>query len=279
MGIERSCLMLYNYTVNMDVSYMKKVLIINGSPRAGQTRRIVACFTDKLGTDIECEIINLREKDISYCKGCALCLSRGEEFCPGKDDFASILAKMDEADAIVFATPIYSLDIPGLFKNFFDRLAFVYHRPRFFNKIFTSIITQGVYGGSRIDKYFKTTAGFWGGFYLPGEVFTLTSGAYDPSQEWNDREKMTVDRRLTDLAARLEDELGKDKIYSPSLFRIFMFRLTRTSHKLNGDQNKDRDHFQEMGWFSSDYFYPVGLNTLQKLVGVLADIIAKKMPR
>ncbi len=34
---------------------------------------------------------------------------------------------------------------------FLDRLGFVFHRPRFFGKAFTSIVAQGIYGGGKIS--------------------------------------------------------------------------------------------------------------------------------
>jgi multimeric flavodoxin WrbA len=38
-------------------------------------------------------------------------------------------------------------------KIFLDRLGFVFHRPRFFGKTFTSIVVQGIYGGPKIVEY------------------------------------------------------------------------------------------------------------------------------
>jgi hypothetical protein len=40
-------------------------------------------------------------------------------------------------------------------KVFLDRLGFIFHRPRFFGKTFTSIVAQGVYGGDKISEYFN----------------------------------------------------------------------------------------------------------------------------
>ncbi len=139
---------------------MKKILIINGGPRIGQTGKAVGILKAKLDKEFSLEVVNLREMRLSMCKGCAVCLQKGEEFCPSKDALADILRKMDEADAIIFASLNYTLGVPGLFKNFFDRLTFVYHRPCFFNKIFASVVTQGVYGGKDIKDHFKRTAGF-----------------------------------------------------------------------------------------------------------------------
>ena len=254
---------------------MKKLLIINGSPRIGQTKRAIDILLKNIDKEIEYEIINLREEKLAPCKGCAVCLSKGEELCPAKDGLAAIIKKMDEADAILFATPNYSLNIPALLKNFFDRLAFVYHRPRFFRKVFSAIITQGVYGGKTIDKYFKTTAGFWGGAYVPGAVLTLSSAAYNPAAEWTEAEKKQAGKKIFLLNSRLWNSLQKIEGYKPGFFRIFMFRLTRSSHKYAQRKDKDYNHFKEKGWFESDYFCDTKLGPLQKTVGKFGDMLAK----
>lgn len=255
---------------------MKKILIINGSPRCGQTKRAVDYFTSVLDEGLECEVVNLKDINLSYCKGCAACLSRGEEFCPSKDWLLEIIRKMDEADAIIFASPNYSMNIPAIFKNFFDRTAFIYHRPRFFHKTFYSIVTQGVYGGKNVEKYFKNTAGFWGGKFMTGVVLTLASAAYNPAAEWTKDEKKNADKKLRALAFAVKKELEKNTVHAPNLFRVFMFRITRSSHKYNRKNDRDYNHFKEKGWFESDYFYETKLGPLHKLAGRIGDALIKR---
>ena len=43
-------------------------------------------------------------------------------------------------------------------KNLMDRLAYVFHRPQFFGKTCTAIVTQGFLGGGRIVKYLLDSA-------------------------------------------------------------------------------------------------------------------------
>jgi FMN-dependent NADH-azoreductase len=57
------------------------------------------------------------------------------------------------SDGIVLATPNYSFQVSGLMKVFLDRLGFAFHRPRFHGKAFTSIVTQGIFGGGKVVKY------------------------------------------------------------------------------------------------------------------------------
>ena len=70
---------------------------------------------------------------------------------------------MMASDGVVFATPNYSFHVSGLMKLFVDRLAFNFHRPRFFGKTCTSIVTQGIAGGGKIVEIWnsKEAAGLW----------------------------------------------------------------------------------------------------------------------
>ena len=102
---------------------------------------------------IECEIVRLSDFNIGTCKGCRVCFDKGEEFCPFKDDRDLLVEKMKNSDGVIFASPNYSFQVSSLMKIFIDRLAFTFHRPRFFGKTFTSIVVQGIGKGEEIVKY------------------------------------------------------------------------------------------------------------------------------
>ncbi len=103
-----------------------KVLAILGSPRRyGNT----ALLTDKFlegctGAGHETKKIFLREKDISFCRGCEAC-TRSQR-CVINDDMAGILNEMLASQVIVLATPVYFYSITGLMKNFIDRCLPIY---------------------------------------------------------------------------------------------------------------------------------------------------------
>ena len=132
-----------------------RVTAFIGSARKQHTYKASEQLLQKLQSlgDIEYEIAMLSDYNLEICKGCLLCFNKGEEFCPFKDDRDRLIEKMISSDGVIFASPTYSFQVSGLMKIFLDRLAFFCHRPRFFGKTFSSIVTQGVYGGEDVVKY------------------------------------------------------------------------------------------------------------------------------
>jgi len=103
-----------------------KVLGIHGSPhRYGESFKLleIALETAKReGANIE--LINLYDYRISPCIGC---VSDNVKYCKYpcdvvNDDFPKLARKVLEADAIIFASPIYWYMVSGVMKNFIDRL-------------------------------------------------------------------------------------------------------------------------------------------------------------
>ena len=135
-----------------------KVTAFIGSARKQHTYKASEQFLQKLRSRgyIESEIVMLSDYNLEICKGCLLCLDKGEEFCPLTDDRDKLIEKIINSDGVIFASPTYVFQVSGLMKIFLDRLAFCFHRPRFFGKTFTSIVTQGISGGDDIVKYFRS---------------------------------------------------------------------------------------------------------------------------
>ena len=57
-----------------------------------------------------------------------------------------IINEISDADGIIVASPVYSHMVAATLKNFFDRLGFFAHRPRFFDKYALSLVTCSGYG-------------------------------------------------------------------------------------------------------------------------------------
>jgi multimeric flavodoxin WrbA len=121
---------------------MKKVTAFAGSARKRNTYRSVEKFLQNLESfgGIKTEIVVLSDFQIGMCKGCKLCLDKGEELCPLKDDRDKLFEKIANSDGIVLATPNYSFQVSGIMKVFLDLMGFYFHRPRFFGKVFTNIV-------------------------------------------------------------------------------------------------------------------------------------------
>ncbi len=69
---------------------------------------------------IETELINLADYSLALCTGCDRCVTG--DTCPLHDDFDPICEKLLQADAVIFATPVYWGRYPSLFSCFVDRM-------------------------------------------------------------------------------------------------------------------------------------------------------------
>ena len=99
----------------------KKVLVITSSMRRGGNSETladeVARGAAEAGNSVE--KIALADYELKFCKGCLACQKTGK--CVIKDGTEQILAKMNEADVIAFATPIYYYEMSGQLKTLLDR--------------------------------------------------------------------------------------------------------------------------------------------------------------
>ena len=100
---------------------MKNVLIISSSLRKGSNSESLADEFARGAADTgnEVELISLRGKDIRFCRGCLAC--QKTQKCVIADDAPAIVAKMHDADVIVFATPSYYYEMSGQLKTLLDR--------------------------------------------------------------------------------------------------------------------------------------------------------------
>ena len=99
----------------------KKVLVISSSPRIGGNSDVLsdAFVKGALEAGNEVEKVNLAGKKIEFCRGCFACQTT--QRCVIRDDADEIEQKMQEADVLVFATPIYYFEMSGQLKTMLDR--------------------------------------------------------------------------------------------------------------------------------------------------------------
>jgi NAD(P)H-dependent FMN reductase len=111
-----------------------QILMISGSRnREGRTARAIEAISKgvaKAGGKSEC--IFLPELNIERWRQCdkdgrGICDT--ENRCIIEDDFASVVAKLIGADAVVFASPVYFYDLSESMRAFLDRLRRITPRP------------------------------------------------------------------------------------------------------------------------------------------------------
>jgi multimeric flavodoxin WrbA len=103
-----------------------KVLALNGSPRmrSSSTYHILAPLLEGMeSAGAETEVVHLRKLDLRACIGCYSCWVRTPGKCifDDKDKMASLIDKYNQADLVVFGTPLYHFSMSGIMKDFIDR--------------------------------------------------------------------------------------------------------------------------------------------------------------
>jgi multimeric flavodoxin WrbA len=262
-------------TMQKKKKFMKVTSFIGGGRKNKSTYNTTLQFLKKLQLlgNIEYEIISLSDFHLEICKGCKLCFEKGEEFCPLHDDRDILIEKIINSDGIIFATPNYSFQVAARMKIFLERLGFVFHRPRFFGKAFTSIVVQGIYGGKKITEYFNFIGKALGFNVIKGCCLRTLEPMTEKGQK-------KIDKIIDNQSKKFYSKLIKKEYPTPSLFKLMMFRMSRTSLKLMlNEKYEDYRYYKEKGWFESDYYYPVKLNQFKKITGKLFDMIATRIVR
>jgi hypothetical protein len=251
---------------------MKKVLAIIGSQRRKNTLEAVREFERNLKQlgDVEFEYVFLSDCRLEFCQGCKLCFDKGEVLCPLKDDRDGLLEKLERSDGIIFATPSYAFQVSARMKNLIDRIAFLFHRPRFFGKTCTALVTQGFFGGDKIRRYLEST-GFHMGY---DKVRGCCVSTLEPMSE--SRQKK-LRQKVRKASGRFYKSLTRKKPAVPSLFRLMAFRMMRSGLQAYESRYYDYYYYEEKGWFASEYYHETHLGPIKKLAGRFFDFLGKRM--
>ena len=157
-----------------------KILAIHGSPRTiRSTTRRLAGFVLEGAADAgaETEMIDLADYRIVPCTACEACTLNGT--CVNDDDLPSLVARMKEADAIVFGSPVYIDNITGQMKVFFDRLADAIHYQQLAEKYGCAVATTEESGGDDVVAYLSHVLNYLG-IISVGGISVATVGKPEP---------------------------------------------------------------------------------------------------
>jgi multimeric flavodoxin WrbA len=113
---------------------MKVVLLQGSARRKGNTAKALNWVEEELITlGHGVESIYLNSSNLKGCMGCAQCKEHPDEVgCVQKDDIQEILGKIVNAQAVVFASPLYFWGVTAQLKAVIDRtysLYTNYHQP------------------------------------------------------------------------------------------------------------------------------------------------------
>lgn len=254
-----------------------KILVIMGSPRKGNTYRACEDLREQMQKDIpvEFEYLWLQDAGLLPCRGCLACFTHGEEKCPNKDDALAIEEKMHQADAFIFASPVYGMNVTGQMKTFIDRFSYVFHRPRFFDKKAFLLVTTGVLDAPDVLTYLEKVTRIWG-CEVVGKMGLITPG-FNSGTNLTKNEKMIAQSARTFVKA-----LRKTKRKSPGLWDILIFHGQRGAFsQLEQISPADYQYWKSQGWFNpgARYFTDVRVNPLYHGIGKIIGYISARKVR
>lgn len=105
------------------------VIAVSGSPRKNwNTEKMLASALDGAQSQgAKTKLIRLYDLNFKGCKSCLACKRIGaQRKCFVKDDLSPVLEELSNADAIIFGSPIYFMELTGVMHSCLERFYFPY---------------------------------------------------------------------------------------------------------------------------------------------------------
>jgi multimeric flavodoxin WrbA len=227
-----------------------RILACIGSCRQnGNTAQVVGLIENQLHTLavlcnelLEMETLFLGHEEVHACRGCRVCFDEGEDRCPLNDGLRAIKAKMDAADGLIVASPVYVNDVSGVAKNWIDRLAYVCHRPEFAGKCAYLLATVGNGPTAHALRTLNMALSSWG-YHIVGQAGFKTGALMDRSE---------VEGRYaakTDKIAQLLFQAIQEQQYTrPSFLSLMTFKIQQRYWQRAAGGSIDYEHWRNQGW-------------------------------
>ena len=238
-----------------------KILILNGSFRQnGNTARVLSLFENQLACkaqakniELEIETISLGKLGLEFCRGCRLCFNLGFDKCPNKDGMAELFEKMQNADGLILASPVYVDDMSGLTKNFIDRLCHQCHRPVFAGKTAFVLATTGRSSARKTLDNLKLSLQLWGYCVIGKQGFV--AGTITPIEVLASSYINTISKSAEKFLVAVEQQ----KIRPPDFKALMIFQIQKIAmRKISNDGSLDLEYWRSNGWLErkTSFYYP-----------------------
>jgi multimeric flavodoxin WrbA len=258
---------------------MKIVSCVGSHRKKGNTAHIVDAIEAQLraeaagnGEPLEIETVYLGHHDIGLCRGCRVCFDRGEERCPLKDDLLAIKAKIQAADGLIVASPIYVDDVSGTLKNWIDRLAHVCHRPEFAGKCVYLVATTGGSPTGHAMRTMRTAMMSWG-CHVVGQA-GFNTGALMARDELEARYAPETAR----IARELFQAIHERQFTRPSFLSLMTFKIQQQAWQGVDGDSLDARYWRQSGWTEPgrEFFIDHKANHLKVYSARLAGAVLSK---
>lgn len=222
-----------------------KITIVNGQNHKGSTYHIGRILADKLAAQDEINEVFLPGDMPEFCSGCTNCFMKSEELCPHRSYIEPITRMIDEAELLIFTTPVYVYHATGSMKALLDHYGYrwMVHRPegKMFAKQAVCIATAAGGGMKTACKDIRDSLFFWG----VGRIYTYGMAVRAVSWEGVPAErKRKIDDSMNALAGKISSHSNRVK---PSIKTKLFFHLMRFLNK-KGWNETDTEYWRAKGW-------------------------------
>ncbi|NPD90485.1 MAG: flavodoxin family protein [Asgard group archaeon] len=246
-----------------------KILAIISSPRKKNTYNAIKTIEEihKKYDDCEYEYLFLKNADLKPCIGCHVCLTKGEEFCPLKDDRDAIIDKIESADGVILASPNHTMNVNWRMKNYIDRYSYLMHRPRYFHQRFMLLITSGSFQG--IKQAINALAPIVSG----GKIISKISVMNSPGM--NDKKIKNQLRKLQKKAKKFAKKMKKPYSYRPSFGYLIWFSAFKALQKEETKHNTADFKYYSQKKFFVDMELTFGQRAILKIFEALFGFLVR----
>lgn len=224
-----------------------KITVVYGQNHKGSTYHVARMLAEKLDGEIT-EIFLPRDFD-KFCVGCANCIMRDAKYCPHAEALQPLTQKLDEADVLILASPVYVYHVTGSMKAFLDHYGWrwMVHRPErsMFRKQAVCITTAAGAGMKSTLKDMADSLWFWG----VGKVYRYGLPVYAINySHMSEKKKQEVDQKTTALAKKIKAREGK---VQPSLKTKAFFTMMHLVRSKKPSDDADGTYWKQQGWTGS----------------------------
>jgi multimeric flavodoxin WrbA len=180
-----------------------------------------------------------------YCIGCTNCFMKNEFACPHVEQLIPITNALDEADVLIFASPVYVYHVTGAMKVLLDHYGYrwMVHRPKeaMFKKQAVCISTAAGAGMKSTNKDMADSMFFWGIGKIYKYGVSVQAVSYNTVPE---KIKRKIEKKTAYLAQKINMRNGN---ITPGLKTKVFFHIMRIVMKKGWNQ-ADVSYWKEKGW-------------------------------
>jgi len=222
-----------------------KVVVLHGQHHKGSTYHVAQAIIEEMKVMPQ-DVSEFYFNEQRHCRGCFVCMLKGEQYCPNYDQIAPVVKSMDEADVIIVESPCYCIGISGQLKSFLDHLAYMWmtHRPKasMFSKVGIVVSTTAGAGSKMVTKDLARNLFYLGVAKIYQYPLILGAGSW---QEVSQENKSKIIKHAKNLADKVNKLVGhvKPNIKTKAIF--FMFHKMQQNNKWS---KVDSQYWKDAGW-------------------------------